>query len=84
MRREGGTGRRDNGEEARGKGQGRGHEETRRTAEEEDEAADAVLNHVIVERFNWSGTRFTLRWREDEINQAERWDTGGTREWMRG
>lgn len=50
----------------------------RRAAEEEDEAADAVLNHVIVERFNWSGARFTLRWREDEINQAERWDTGGT------
>lgn len=81
MRREGGTGRRDNGEEARGKGQGRGREETRRAAEEKDEA---VLNHVIVERFNWSGARSTLRWREDEINQAERWDTGGTRGWMRG
>lgn len=66
------------GEEARGKGQGREREETRRAAEEEDEAADAVLNHVIVERFNWSGARFTLRWREDEINQVERWDTGGT------
>jgi len=54
----------------------------RRAEEEKDEAADAVLNHVIVERFNWSEARSTLRWREDEINQAERWDTED--EWDRG
>lgn len=28
-------------------------------------------NHVIVERFNWSGARSAPRWREDEITGQE-------------
>lgn len=55
-------------EEGKGRVRGRGREEMRRAEEEEDEAADTALNHVIVERFNWSGARSTLHWREDEIN----------------
>lgn len=39
--------------------------------EEEDVAADAALNHVIVERFNWSKARSVPRWREDEITGLE-------------
>lgn len=36
-------------------------------------------NHVIVERFNWSGARYALRWREDEITREERGIQRGTR-----
>lgn len=38
-----------------------------------------MLNHVIVERFNWSGARYALRWREDEITREEKGIQRGTK-----
>lgn len=43
-----------------------------------------MLNHVIVERFNWSGARSTQRWREDEITRKGGKNTRKTVGWSEG
>lgn len=66
-------------EEATQEGNKRKRTWKRTTAEEREEPRKRKTkwrrtlrwNHVIVERFNWSGARSTPRWREDEINGEE-------------
>lgn len=52
----------DDGERRRRRGQ------ERRNEKRPKKRKTLALNHVIVERFNWSKARSAPRWREDEDN----------------